>query len=208
MDVMQVDMDQAKQAIKNATQAQDDASRSEQLYQAVLASARSLLIVFGLEPKKDREIFAGFEKHLIEPGWVEDQTKDLFNALLDFRLGDIESISQRADQVTELAQRVEVLFHSLDAGLKFTVAPIEAKKDLTDEAAEVMIDLRGVVCPLNFVKAKLALEKVEVGQVLEVLLDDGEPVRNVPASFVQQGQDVIETKPIQDHFAVRVRRTK
>jgi sulfite reductase (ferredoxin) len=208
MDVVQVDIDQAKQAIKTATQAQDDASHSEHLYQAVLASTRSLLIIFGLEPKKDREIFAGFEKHLIEPGWVKDQTRDLFNALLDFRLGDIESVSQWANQVTELAQRVEVLFKSLDAGLKFTVEPIKAKKDLTDQAKEVMIDLRAVVCPLNFVKAKLALEKVEVGQVLEVLLDAGEPVRNVPASFVQQGQDVIETKQIQDYFAVRVRRTK
>jgi sulfite reductase (ferredoxin) len=208
MDVVQVDIDQAKQAIKTATQAQDDASRSEHLYQAVLASTRSLLIIFGLEPKKDREIFAGFEKHLIEPGWVKDQTRDLFNALLDFRLGDIESVSQWANQVTELAQRVEVLFKSLDAGLKFTVEPIKAKKDLTDQAKEVMIDLRAVVCPLNFVKAKLALEKVEVGQVLEVLLDAGEPVRNVPASFAQQGQDVIETKQIQDYFAIRVRRTK
>ena len=70
------------------------------------------------------------------------------------------------------------------------------------------VDLRGVKCPTNFVKAKLALEKVEVGHILEVLLDDGEPIRNVPASFAQQGQDVIETKQIQDYFAIRVRRIK
>ncbi|HYS42570.1 MAG TPA: sulfurtransferase TusA family protein, partial [Geobacteraceae bacterium] len=42
------------------------------------------------------------------------------------------------------------------------------------------IDLRGVSCPTNFVKAKLALEMVDAGEVVEFLLDDGEPVKNVP----------------------------
>ena len=63
-------------------------------------------------------------------------------------------------------------------------------------------------CPLNFVKAKLELEKIDVGEVLEVLLDEGEPVRNVPASFEGQGQEVIEVKQVDDHFRVRVRRVK
>ena len=36
---------------------------------------------------------------------------------------------------------------------------------------------------MNFVKAKLALEKIAVGEILEVLLDDGEPIQNVPSSF-------------------------
>ena len=208
MDVVQVDIDQAKRAIEAATQAPEDATRSEQLYQAVLASARSLLTIFGLEPKKDREVFAGFEKHLIEPGWIKGQTRDLFNALLDFRLGDMESLSQWADQIRELTRRVELLFNSLDAGLKFTVDPLKPQKDLSAQAPEGVIDLRGVACPLNFVKAKLALERVEIGQVLEVLLDEGEPLRNVPASFAQQGQAVIETKQMQDHFAIRVCRQK
>jgi sulfite reductase (ferredoxin) len=208
MDVVRVDVDQARQAVKNAAQAQDDLACSEHLYQAVLASARSLLIIFGLEAKRDREVFAGFEKHLIEPGWVKDQTRDLFNALLDFRLGDMASLSQWAAQVTELTQRVELLFNSLDAGLNFTVEPIKPRKDVNAQTPEGMIDLRGVLCPLNFVKAKLALERIEIGQVLEVLLDAGEPLRNVPASFVQQGQAVIETKQIQDHFAIHVCRQK
>jgi sulfite reductase (ferredoxin) len=208
MDVVQVDIDQARQAVKNAAQTQDDRVCSEHLYQAVLASARSLLIIFGFEAKRDREVFAGFEKHLIKPGWVKEQARDLFNALLDFRLGDMASLSQWADQVTELTQRVELLFSSLDAGLNFTVEPIEARKALSVQTPEGMIDLRGVLCPLNFVKAKLALERIEIGQVLEVLLDEGEPMRNVPASFAQQGQTVIETKQLEDHFAIYVYRQK
>lgn len=208
MDVAQVDIDQAKQTLAAATQAQEDAARSEQLYQAALAAARSLLIVFGLEPKGDREVFAGFVEQLVEPGWVEGHTRDLLDALLDFRLGDIASITQWTEQVTELVQRVDELFHSLDANLKFTVERLNPKKDLTDQTPAVKIDLRGVACPLNFVKAKLALEKIDLGQDLEVLVDDGEPARNVPASFAEQGQRVIETKQIEHHFSVRVRRVK
>ena len=71
-----------------------------------------------------------------------------------------------------------------------------------------IIDLRGVACPLNFVKAKLELEKISVGQILEMLLDDGEPVRNAPASFAEQGQEVIEVKSKDDYFCVKVRRKK
>lgn len=62
--------------------------------------------------------------------------------------------------------------------------------------------------PLNFVKAKVELEKVAVGEILEVLLDGGEPVRNVPDSFTEQGQEVMEVRNIGDHFRVKVHRKK
>ncbi len=61
---------------------------------------------------------------------------------------------------------------------------------------------------MNFVKAKLELEKLPVGEILEVLLDDGEPVENVPASFADQGQEVLEIKKVGDHSCVKVRRKK
>ena len=77
-----------------------------------------------------------------------------------------------------------------------------------DRANNHIIDLRGVACPLNFVKAKLELEKLETGAILGVLLDKGEPVRNVPGSFTEQGQEVIEVKNSGDHFCVKVRRKK
>ncbi|MEQ1848566.1 MAG: sulfurtransferase TusA family protein, partial [Nitrospira sp.] len=49
------------------------------------------------------------------------------------------------------------------------------------------LDLRGVICPYNFVKTKLKLETLEQGQVLSVLLDDGDPIRNVPRSVQNEG---------------------
>jgi TusA-related sulfurtransferase len=47
---------------------------------------------------------------------------------------------------------------------------------------DIELDLRGVICPYNFVKTKLKLEAMEHGQILSVLLDDGDPIQNVPLS--------------------------
>lgn len=56
------------------------------------------------------------------------------------------------------------------------------------------IDLRGVSCPTNFVKAKLALEELDDGQQAEILLDDGEPVKNVPRSLKAEGHKLLGLK--------------
>lgn len=53
------------------------------------------------------------------------------------------------------------------------------------------IDLRGVSCPTNFVKAKLALEDMDDGERITMLLDDGEPVKNVPRSLKSEGHRLI-----------------
>ncbi len=53
------------------------------------------------------------------------------------------------------------------------------------------IDLRGVCCPTNFVKAKLALEMADEGALLVFLLDDGEPVANVSKSIQQEGHILV-----------------
>ncbi len=52
------------------------------------------------------------------------------------------------------------------------------------------LDLRGVPCPLNWVRAKLALEQLAPGETLELLLDAGEPIESVPASAREAGHDV------------------
>ena len=53
------------------------------------------------------------------------------------------------------------------------------------------IDLRGVSCPTNFVKAKLALEEIEAGETVRIILDDGEPVKNVPRSLKAEGHKLL-----------------
>lgn len=54
------------------------------------------------------------------------------------------------------------------------------------------VDLRGTMCPLNFVKTKLALEQLEDGELLEVWIDAGEPEKNVPRSVADEGHEIVE----------------
>jgi TusA-related sulfurtransferase len=52
------------------------------------------------------------------------------------------------------------------------------------------LDLTGVVCPLNWVRAKLKLEELDPGDELTLLLDPGEPIESVPRSAAEDGHDV------------------
>jgi tRNA 2-thiouridine synthesizing protein A len=63
---------------------------------------------------------------------------------------------------------------------------------VTAEKADESLDLRGVLCPINFVKTKLKLEELAPGQHLEVLLDAGDPIANVPRSLKEEGHQVLK----------------
>ena len=52
------------------------------------------------------------------------------------------------------------------------------------------LDLTGVLCPLNWVKARVALERMAPGEALTVLLDPGEALENVPRSALEEGHEV------------------
>jgi tRNA 2-thiouridine synthesizing protein A len=71
------------------------------------------------------------------------------------------------------------------------------------------IDLRGVSCPTNFVKAKLALEDIENGTVVQMLLDDGEPVKNVPRSLKADGHKLIGLKQTDEgHYILELEKVE
>jgi len=64
---------------------------------------------------------------------------------------------------------------------------------------DAVLDLKGVLCPINFVKTKLKLEEMEAGQILEVILDDGEPMRNVPRSVKEEGHKIVGIEKLPDN---------
>lgn len=68
------------------------------------------------------------------------------------------------------------------------------------------IDLRGVICPYNFVKTKLKLEGMLSGDVLAVILDEGDPIRNVPQSIRNEGHDVLRQEPFEGAFRIFIRK--
>jgi TusA-related sulfurtransferase len=74
------------------------------------------------------------------------------------------------------------------------------------EQPNVELDLRGVICPYNFVKTKLKLEAMEQGQVLSVLLDDGDPIRNVPRSVSNEGHTIVSQDRVEGFYRVLIRR--
>ncbi len=68
------------------------------------------------------------------------------------------------------------------------------------------LDLRGTPCPINFVRTKLQLEKMAPGSLLEVWLDAGEPVEQVPDSLTMEGYRVEDLQDCHGYFALRIRR--
>jgi len=67
----------------------------------------------------------------------------------------------------------------------------EAEAPTASEAKRNFLDLRGVSCPLNFVKAKLAIDRIKSGEAIEFYLDDGEPIVNVTRSLKDEGHQIL-----------------
>ena len=60
------------------------------------------------------------------------------------------------------------------------------------------VDITDVVCPVTFVKAKVALEELDEGQVLSSRMNDGEPVQNVPRSIKEEGHQILKLDDNED----------
>lgn len=72
--------------------------------------------------------------------------------------------------------------------------------------SDVQMDLRGTPCPINFVRTKLRLEQMQPGSLLEVWLDPGEPIEQVPDSLTMEGYSIEAIEDRSGFFAVKVRR--
>ena len=62
----------------------------------------------------------------------------------------------------------------------------------TEFTPDERIDITDVNCPITFVKTKVALDELENGQILQVHLNDGEPIQNVPRSVREEGHEVLK----------------
>ena len=68
-------------------------------------------------------------------------------------------------------------------------------KDMNQVSDKVLLDLRGTPCPINFVRTKLKLAQMSAGEILEVWLDGGEPIEQVPHSLEMEGyteQEIVD----------------
>ncbi len=84
--------------------------------------------------------------------------------------------------------------------------PFKGTDSSTSDRADAYLDLRGTPCPINFVRTKLRLEQMSPGSLLEVWLDPGEPIEQVPDSLKMEGYQLEALDERQDFFAMLVRR--
>jgi TusA-related sulfurtransferase len=104
---------------------------------------------------------------------------------------------------------VKTMYSLMDSSFNF---PVRFKDEPAQQQAVLpksktpVYDLRGSPCPINYVKTKLKLEELPIGDILEVLLDEGAPIQNVPRSLQNDGQEIVEINKEQDFYRVIIKR--
>jgi tRNA 2-thiouridine synthesizing protein A len=68
------------------------------------------------------------------------------------------------------------------------------------------LDITGEICPMTFVRTRLALDRMAPGQTLRVRLRGEEPLRNVPRTAREQGHEVLSLETGADGVATLVLR--
>jgi len=77
-------------------------------------------------------------------------------------------------------------------------------KTAPDESPDMTLDIREDHCPITYVKTKLTLEAMESGQILEVLIKGGEPLRNVPRSVRGEGHTIVSAKRCSNYYRLLI----
>ncbi|MBQ3899667.1 MAG: sulfurtransferase TusA family protein [Lachnospiraceae bacterium] len=69
---------------------------------------------------------------------------------------------------------------------------------MADIKIDEEVDITDKVCPLTFVKAKVALDELDEGQIIAIRMNDGEPVQNVPRSIKDEGHQILKLEDNED----------
>jgi len=177
----------------------------EWIERSVLSVARGMLVPFGIDTEVDNEIIREFQNKIIDKCIVSDSVEPLFE---NFGKSDIkERLSEYILLAGLLADESQDAYRQLDASFKFKK---REKEETSQEAEKTMerkidayLDLKGVACPYNFVKTKLKLEDMEAGQTLQIVIDEGEPYKNVPRSVLNEGHKILEEEKVEEkHYRI------
>lgn len=68
------------------------------------------------------------------------------------------------------------------------------------------VDLRGEICPMTFYKAKMVLTQIKEGSVIEIILKEGEQMKNVPRNIKEDGHKIISICQKEDGFHIQVKK--
>ncbi|HXH65065.1 MAG TPA: sulfurtransferase TusA family protein [Mariprofundaceae bacterium] len=181
------------------------------LRRSAFSTARAFLVPFGEAPEHDAEVFGLLLGHLARN--ADAEVLDGFNrvqqALMNIDLGDpAPGVTHLRDVLAVWLKLAAVRFAPVPAGDKPPAQPEAPAPAAQAEAGVPVLDLTGVACPMNFVKTKIRLSTMPAGGLLDVILDHGEPIANVPLSLEEQGQKVLSKDRISDgQWRIRVEKT-
>ena len=185
-DMIQVDEDAIKEA------------RDKNAYEVIFHASRMLLVTRGLDPQDAAGVLDAFTEQFIQTGYIDQSYQPLIiQAKTEGEQGNYDNA-----QANALADAVIELYKGMDDSLQFTVQPSKGEPvSVSDSGAQSSVpvpvsvnvkkDLRGVLCPMNFVKTKLELATMKSGEILEIWLDDGKPIENVPGSVKLEGHEIL-----------------
>ena len=162
-------------------------------------SSRALLITRGVEAKSSEEVYTQFLEHFIETGLIAASFREVVSAA---KCGNLDAVFAQEPQAHNLADAVQALYETMDNTFNFK-APLQTQANHEkNEICTATKDLRGVLCPLNFAKTKIELSKLKSGELLEIWLDDGEPIENVPGSVKAEGHRIIAQNKTGGYWSV------
>lgn len=210
-------LDMIEADLQEASAAYDRYQKTEtvsELYKTVVHLSKSLLVTRGLDPRDDWEAFQQFRDNFIESGWVSRKYQEVLEAARAYQEeGKAEGLPHSQALILSLVERIRALYESMDSNLQFQIELEEkqVEKGLAEEKPEAkvfLLDLRGTPCPINFVKTKLKLDELEQGEILEVLLDEGEPIQNVPRSVRDDGHKILKVEQEGEFFRVAIEKAE
>ncbi|MDR0713558.1 MAG: sulfurtransferase TusA family protein, partial [Bacteroidales bacterium] len=202
-DMIDFDLNLIEEHRKTLDTETDPQEINRHLYETGYSAARMLLITRGAEPKTTEDVFDMFITHFIEFGLVEERFRKIAKML---KTHQPEKQLPKED-IFALADTVTELYKNMDDSLQFktakTDAPVEVPKPKMERRFK---DLRGVLCPMNFVLTKIQLSPMKSEELLEIWLDDGQPIANVPGSVRGEGHEVLEQTRIDDYWKVVIKK--
>ncbi len=205
-DMIDFDRDAILDIQKGIEQTNDHELINKSLYGIVYHASRMLLVTRGIEPNSREEVFTAFIQSFIHEGHISVD----FEPVVKLALTNPEaSFVKLRTIVYDLATSVIDLYNNMDDSLQFKAQNevTKANENVTEIASDKRFkDFRGVACPMNFVKTKIELSTMKSGELLEILLDDGAPIKNVPGSVRNEGHHVLEEKRNENFWSVLIRK--
>ncbi len=201
IDMIEADLADAAAALQRAEEASDAA----EIRKALFYTARALLVVRGSDPKRPEDAFLDFLERFVGTGIASSEYANLND--VHESLHGAPAQATRRDAVAYargFIQHIQELYGRMDPGFNFPTP--EAKKAEAPPPPARTLDLRGVACPLNYVKAKLCLQQLAAGDTVDIWLDAGDPIKNVPVSLANDGHKILDVQETGDPCRVRVER--